>query len=82
MRPCLYVGCRVCLHALSFIFPSCVVSPAMVQGEAYTRLLMSVIRYAMPSNDKRVKKLTQLYLEIVGKCRPDGSLKEEMILVW
>ncbi|PHJ17662.1 beta [Cystoisospora suis] len=54
---------------------------AMVQGEAYTRLLMSVIRYVMPSNDKRVKKLTQLYLEIVGKCRPDGSLKEEMILV-
>ncbi|RQX74140.1 beta-COP, partial [Toxoplasma gondii CAST] len=53
----------------------------MTQGEAYTRLLMTVIRYAMPSKDKRVKKLTQLYLEIVGKCRPDGSLKEEMILV-
>nr|Q9U4N3.2 RecName: Full=Coatomer subunit beta; AltName: Full=Beta-coat protein; Short=Beta-COP [Toxoplasma gondii]AAF02542.2 beta coatomer [Toxoplasma gondii] len=53
----------------------------MTQGEAYTRLLMTVIRYAMPSKDKRVKKLTQLYLEIVGKCRPDGSLKEEMILI-
>ena len=44
-------------------------------------LLVSVIRYAMPSKDKVLKKLVLLYLENIRKCEPDGQLKSEMILV-
>eukprot|EP00923_Selenidium_pygospionis_P002060 GHVN01003175.1.p1 GENE.GHVN01003175.1~~GHVN01003175.1.p1 ORF type:complete len:1009 (-),score=218.84 GHVN01003175.1:523-3549(-) len=45
------------------------------------KMLMTVIRYVVPSTNHQVKKLLQIYFEIVDKCNPDGSLKEEMILV-
>eukprot|EP01068_Selenidium_serpulae_P020555 Selendium_serpulae@DN8670_c0_g1_i1.p2 len=55
---------------------------AMVDGDqSFSRLLMTVIRYVVPCTNHRVKKLLQIYFEIVDKCNPDGSLKEEMILV-
>uniref|UniRef100_A0A0K6S8R1 Clathrin/coatomer adaptor adaptin-like N-terminal domain-containing protein n=1 Tax=Chromera velia CCMP2878 TaxID=1169474 RepID=A0A0K6S8R1_9ALVE len=53
----------------------------MMHGEPHARLLMSVIRFVVTSNDHRIKKLLMLYWEIVDKCKPDGELKEEMILV-
>ncbi|KAH8740835.1 hypothetical protein FG386_003074 [Cryptosporidium ryanae] len=53
----------------------------MTHGESYSRLLMTVIRYVVQSNNHKVKKYLQLYWEIVEKCNSDGTLKEEMILV-
>ncbi|EEA05784.1 coatomer beta subunit protein, putative [Cryptosporidium muris RN66] len=53
----------------------------MIHGEAYKRLLMTVIRYVVQSTSHKVKKYLQLYWEIVEKCDNDGNLKEEMILV-
>eukprot|EP00921_Rhytidocystis_pertsovi_P004053 GHVQ01006993.1.p1 GENE.GHVQ01006993.1~~GHVQ01006993.1.p1 ORF type:complete len:1006 (-),score=118.11 GHVQ01006993.1:766-3783(-) len=54
----------------------------IIDGEqSYAKLLMCVIRFVVPSNHHRVKKLAQIYFEIVDKCKSDGSLKEEMILV-
>eukprot|EP01071_Lankesteria_metandrocarpae_P006243 Lankesteria_metandrocarpae@DN4291_c0_g1_i1.p1 len=53
-----------------------------IQGEAYSKLLMSVIRFAVPSHEHRIKKLLLLYWEVVDKCKPDGTnLRDEMILV-
>ena len=45
-------------------------------------MLMHVIRFVMPTKDKKLKKLALLYLENVKKYDSDGSLKHEMILVW
>jgi len=53
----------------------------MINGESYPKLLMTVIRFVVTSNDHRVKKLLMIYWEVVDKCKEDGDLKEEMILV-
>ena len=45
-------------------------------------MLMHVIRFVMPTKEKKLKKLALLYLENVKKYDSDGSLKHEMILVW
>jgi len=53
----------------------------MINGESYPKLLMTIIKYVVASSDHRVKKLLMLYWEIVDKCKENGDLKEEMILV-
>eukprot|EP01069_Polyplicarium_translucidae_P003695 Polyplicarium_translucidae@DN2384_c0_g1_i1.p1 len=54
----------------------------LINGEtSYNGLLMTVIRFVVPSRGHRIKKLLQIFWEIVDKCKPDGSLKDEMILV-
>mmetsp|Transcript_65546 Transcript_65546/g.189004 ORF Transcript_65546/g.189004 Transcript_65546/m.189004 type:complete len:1013 (-) Transcript_65546:170-3208(-) len=53
----------------------------MINGESYPKLLMSIIKYVVASSDHRVKKLLMIYWEIVEKCKENGDLKEEMILV-
>jgi len=53
----------------------------MINGESYPKLLMTIIRFVCTTNDHRVKKLLTIYWEIVDKCKEDGDLKEEMILV-
>jgi len=53
----------------------------MINGESYPKLLMTVIRFVVTSNDHQVKKLLMIYWEIVDKCKENGDLKEEMILV-
>lgn len=53
----------------------------MINGETYPKSLMSVIRFVVTSNDHRVKKMLMLYWEVVDKCKDNGELKEEMILV-
>lgn len=52
----------------------------MVNGESYGNLLMQVIQYCVTSNNHRIKKLLQLYWEIVDKYKENGEWKEEMIL--
>eukprot|EP00440_Ansanella_granifera_P055866 gb/GFBE01060550.1/.p1 GENE.gb/GFBE01060550.1/~~gb/GFBE01060550.1/.p1 ORF type:complete len:1011 (+),score=354.87 gb/GFBE01060550.1/:1-3033(+) len=53
----------------------------MINGESYPKLLMTIIRFVVTCNDHRVKKLLTIYWEIVDKCKENGDLKEEMILV-
>jgi coatomer subunit beta len=53
----------------------------MLNGDPIPQLLMSVIRYVLPSKNKTLKKLAMLYWEIVPKLNPNGKLKQEMILV-
>jgi len=53
----------------------------MINGESYPKLLMTIIKFVVASTDHRVKKLLTIYWEIVDKCKENGDLKEEMILV-
>jgi coatomer subunit beta len=53
----------------------------MMNGENYSGLLMTIIRFVVTSNDHRLKKLLMLYWETVDKTKENGELKEEMILV-
>ncbi|THD26023.1 Coatomer subunit beta [Fasciola hepatica] len=53
----------------------------IVNGERFSNLLMTVIRFVMPSQDHMVKKLLLLFWEVVPKYGPDGKLLQEMILV-
>jgi coatomer subunit beta len=53
----------------------------MMNGENFSGLLMTIIRFVVTSNDHRLKKLLMLYWETVDKAKDNGELKEEMILV-
>lgn len=53
----------------------------IVNGERFSHLLMTVIRFVMPSQDHMIKKLLLLFWEVVPKYGPDGKLLQEMILV-
>ncbi|ANQ10499.1 Uncharacterized protein PCOAH_00048440 [Plasmodium coatneyi] len=53
----------------------------IIQGEPYGNMLMCVIRFIVPHKDHRLKKLSHIFFEVVDKCKSDGSLKEEMLLV-
>ncbi|RDD39708.1 Coatomer subunit beta [Trichoplax sp. H2] len=53
----------------------------ILSGERLPNLLMVIMRFVMPSQDHKIKKLLLLYWEIVPKTTPDGKLLHEMILV-
>ncbi|KAF5395845.1 Coatomer protein complex subunit beta 1 [Paragonimus heterotremus] len=53
----------------------------IINGEKFPNLLMTVIRFVMPSQDHIIKKLLLLFWEVVPKYGPDGKLLHEMILV-
>ncbi|AET39897.1 coatomer subunit beta Ecym_5117 [Eremothecium cymbalariae DBVPG len=53
----------------------------MLDGNPLFELLMHIIRFVMPSKDKRLKKLLYFYWEIVPKLDSEGKLRQEMILV-
>ncbi|AGO10343.1 AaceriABL112Wp [[Ashbya] aceris (nom. inval.)] len=54
---------------------------AMLDGNSFPELLMHIIRFVMPSKNKKLKKLLYFYWEIVPKLDNEGKLKQEMILV-
>lgn len=54
----------------------------LLNGETYPQLLMVIIRFVMPINNKKLKKLLLLYWEIVDKSNAQGKLLQEFILVW
>lgn len=54
---------------------------SVTSGESYPRLLMSVIKFCLHSEDHLLKKLLLLYWEVVQKKGKDGHLLHEMILV-
>ncbi len=53
----------------------------MLGGEDLSGLLMTVIRFCITTENHQLKKLLQLYWEVVPKYAQDGTLKPEMILV-
>lgn len=53
----------------------------MLSGEPASQLLMTIIRFVLPSKDKIIKKLMLLYWEVVDKKGPDGKLLTQLILV-
>lgn len=53
----------------------------ILSGERLPNLLMVIMRFVMPSQDHKIKKLLLLYWEIVPKTHQDGKLLHEMILV-
>eukprot|EP00276_Gloeochaete_wittrockiana_P009677 CAMPEP_0184646384 /NCGR_PEP_ID=MMETSP0308-20130426/3086_1 /TAXON_ID=38269 /ORGANISM="Gloeochaete witrockiana, Strain SAG 46.84" /LENGTH=962 /DNA_ID=CAMNT_0027076361 /DNA_START=108 /DNA_END=2996 /DNA_ORIENTATION=- len=52
-----------------------------LNGESFSNLLITIIRFVVPVGDNSLKKLLLLYFEIVEKTSPDGKLLPEMILV-
>lgn len=53
----------------------------MLEGNPLPEMLMHIIRFVMPSKNKKLKKLLYFYWEIVPKLDQDGKLRHEMILV-
>lgn len=53
----------------------------ILAGERVPGILMPTIRFILPLNDHRIKKLLLIFWEIVPKTTPDGKLLQEMILV-
>jgi coatomer subunit beta len=51
-------------------------------GEQIPKILMTVIRFVVPSRNHLLKKLCLLFWEAVDKYDADGKLLPEMILVW
>ena len=53
----------------------------MMNGDPLPQLMMTVIRFILPSKSKMLKKLMLVYWELCPKYGADGKLKQEMILV-
>eukprot|EP00158_Paraphelidium_tribonemae_P007359 Partr_v1_DN28215_c0_g1_i1_m76298 putative The coatomer is a cytosolic protein complex that binds to dilysine motifs and reversibly associates with Golgi non- clathrin-coated vesicles, which further mediate biosynthetic protein transport from the ER, via the Golgi up to the trans Golgi network. Coatomer complex is required for budding from Golgi membranes, and is essential for the retrograde Golgi-to-ER transport of dilysine-tagged proteins (By similarity) len=53
----------------------------MMNGDPLPQLMMTVIRFVLPSKSKTLKKLLLVYWELCPKHEADGKLKHEMILV-
>jgi coatomer subunit beta len=53
----------------------------LLAGESMPKILMTVIRFCINSDDHQIKKLLMLYWEIVPKYSADNKLLPEMILV-
>ena len=53
----------------------------IANGERLPGLLMTIIRFVLPSQNHMIKKLLLLFWEIVPKTTSDGKLLQEMILV-
>lgn len=53
----------------------------ILNGEKIQGLLMTIIRFVLPSQDHMIKKMLLIFWEIVPKTYPDGKLMQEMILV-
>lgn len=54
---------------------------SLLAGDVMPKVLMTVIRFCINSDDHKLKKLLMLYWEVVPKYAPDGKLLPEMILV-
>ena len=53
----------------------------MLNGEKLSSLLMTVIRFVLPTQNHILKKLLFIYFEIIPKTTAEGKLRHEMILV-
>jgi len=53
----------------------------IMNGENFSKLLMSVIKYCLHSENHTIKRLLLFFWEVVDKKKSDGHLLPEMILV-
>lgn len=53
----------------------------VINGDRLPGLLMTIIRFVLPSNDHTLKKLLLIVWEVWPKTSADGKLLHEMILV-
>jgi hypothetical protein len=53
----------------------------MLSGSPMPEMLMHIIRFVMPSRDKKLKKLLYHYYELSSKHDQNGKLRQEWILV-
>lgn len=53
-----------------------------LNGESMPKMLMVVIRFVVPCDNHKLKKLLLIYWEVIDKTGSDGKLLPEMILVW
>lgn len=53
----------------------------ILNGEKMPSLLMTIIRFVMPTQDHMLKKLLLIFWEVVPKYTPDGKMLHEFILV-
>lgn len=64
------------IEALKYVVAS------TVTGQPMPKLLIHIIKYCMKTDHHGLKKVLLSYWEAVDKHAPDGSLLNEMILVW
>lgn len=53
----------------------------LLNHEDVAPLLMTIIRFVLPSNHHRLKRLVHLFFQIFDFSAPDGTVREESILV-
>jgi len=53
----------------------------ILQDENFPRMIMTVVQHAMRSESKYIKKLLLIYWEVIEKTNPDGTLKDEMVML-
>jgi len=52
-----------------------------LQDEHFPRMIMTVVQHAMRVDSKEMKKLLMIYWESIEKTNPDGSIKDEMVML-
>ncbi len=52
----------------------------IITDDSFPRLMMPVLQFLVPSPDHEIKKLMLLYWEAVDKLKPDGNVRDELIL--
>lgn len=53
----------------------------ILQDENFPRMIMTVVQHIMRVESHEVKKLLLLYWEIIEKTKPDGTIKDEMVML-
>uniref|UniRef100_A0A3B0N433 Coatamer, beta subunit, putative n=1 Tax=Theileria annulata TaxID=5874 RepID=A0A3B0N433_THEAN len=52
-----------------------------LKGMDVSSLFMDIIRFALPNNDHRIKRLVYLFFQTFNMCKHDGTPRDEVILV-
>ena len=53
----------------------------ILQDEHFPRMIMTVVQHAMRVDSKDMKKLLMIYWESIEKTNPDGTIKDEMVML-
>lgn len=53
----------------------------ILQDEHFPRMIMTVVQHAMRVDSKEMKKLLMIYWESIEKTNPDGTIKDEMVML-
>lgn len=53
----------------------------ILQDEHFPRMIMTVVQHAMRVDSREMKKLLMIYWESIEKTNPDGTIKDEMVML-